>query len=101
MATGTLGTTGTTVLTSINGWTAQTAIADVAAIQEAIVRQGTFRTSIVPGGFSPSGRLFLPGGRGIIQMKPGDYIGVDSNGWPIVVTSESIAAGGTSWAHNP
>src|SRR5450631_3962910 len=99
MATGTLGTVATSSLTSINGWNAQTAIADVAAIQEAIVRQGAgFRTSIIPGGFSPSGRLFLPGGRGIIQLKPGDYIGVDHWGWPTVVSFESIADASSSWA---
>ena len=104
MATGTLGTIATSSLTSINGWTPQTPIADVAAIQEAIVRQSnSFRTSIIPGGFSPSGRLFLPGGRGIITLQPGDYIGVDSWGWPIVVSSNSIAAvgGSSSWSHNP
>ena len=49
MATGTLGTTGTTVLTALN-WNPQSAIADVAAIQEAILRQESgFRTSIIPG----------------------------------------------------
>ena len=101
MATGTLGTAATTSLTSINGWNAQTPIADIAAIQEAILRQESgFRTSIIPGGFSPSGRLFLPGGRGIITLKPGDYIGVDHNGWPIVVSKESIADGSSSWAHS-
>jgi hypothetical protein len=101
MATGTLGTAATSSLTSINGWTSMTAIADVAAIAEAIVRQSSgFRTSIIPGSFSPSGRLFLPGGRGIIELHPGDYVGVDNYGWPIVVSKESIAAGGSSWAHS-
>lgn len=101
MATGTLGTAATSSLTSINGWTHQTAIADIATIAAAIVRQEAgFRTSIVPGSFSPSGRLFLPGGRGVIQLKPGDYIGVDHNGWPIVVTAESIADGSSSWSHS-
>jgi hypothetical protein len=101
MATGTLGTAATSSLTSINGWTPQTAIADIAAIAALILRQEAgFRTSIIPGGFTQSGRLQLPGGRGIIQLKPGDYIGVDHNGWPIVVTKESIADGSSSWAHS-
>jgi len=32
-----------------------------------------------------------------ISLLPGDYIFYDSNGWPIVVSRESIAVGGTSW----
>lgn len=100
MATGTLGTAATTSLTSINGWTPSTAIADVAAIAALITGQANPAKPITPGAFSPSGRLFLPGGRGIIQLQPGDYIGVDHNGWPIVVSSQSIADGSTSWAHS-
>lgn len=101
MATGTFGTTGTTSLVSINGWNPQTAIADIATIAANILRQeANFRTSIIPGALSPSGRLFLPGGRGIIQLHPGDYVGYDHNGWPVVVTKESIADGSSSWAHS-
>ena len=55
---------------------------------------------IEPGGFDKSGTLYLPGGRGIIRLKPGDYIGVDHNGWPIVVSNQSIADGSSSWAHS-
>ena len=55
---------------------------------------------IVPGGFSKNGELYLPGGRGIIRLKPGDYIGVDHYGWPIVVSAESIADPSSSWAHS-
>jgi hypothetical protein len=77
-----------------------TAIADVAAIEALIKQQANPAHNIEPGAFSPSGRLFLPGGRGIIQLKPGDYIGVDHNGWPIVVSSQSIADGSSSWSHS-
>lgn len=100
MATGTLGTAATTSLTSINAWTPATAVADVAAIAALIKQQANPRHYIVPGGFDKSGTLYLPGGRGIIRMKPGDYIGVDHNGWPIVVSAESIADGSSSWAHS-
>lgn len=99
MATGTLGTTGSTVLTSLNPWSGGNAIADIAAIEELIKQQGG-QLRIEPGAFSPSGRVFLPGGRGIIIMKPGDYIGVDHMGWPIVVSKESIADASSSWAHS-
>jgi hypothetical protein len=101
MATGTLGTAATSSLVSLNPWTPMTAIADIAAIAASILRQEAgFRTAIIPGGFTQRGQLYLPGGRGIIQLKPGDYIGVDHNGWPIVVSKESIADGSSSWAHS-
>lgn len=100
MATGTLGTSATTSLTAIK-FSPMSPIADIAAIAALIVRQAAgFRTGIVPGGFSASGRVQLPGKRGVITLEPGDYIGVDSNGWPIVVSKESIAVGGTSWVHS-
>lgn len=97
MATGTLGTSATSSLVSINGWNPATAIADVATIQQHILAQANPAHPVYPGAFSPSGRLFLPGGRGIIQLKPGDYIGYDHFGWPIVVSAESIAEGSSSW----
>jgi hypothetical protein len=100
MATGTLGTAATTSLISINGWNPATAIADVAAIAAHILKQGNPAHPIEPGAFSPSGQLFLPGGRGIIKLKPGDYIAYDHFGWPIVVSSESIADASSSWAHS-
>ena len=100
MATGTMGTTGTTSLVSINGWNPQTAIADIASIEALIKQQANPAHYIEPGNFSPSGTLHLPGGRGIIRLKPGDYIGVDHNGWPIVVSSQSLADGSSSWAHS-
>lgn len=100
MATGTLGTVATTSLTSINGWNAQTPVADIAAIAALIKAQANPAHPIVPGGFSKNGELYLPGGRGIIRLKPGDYIGVDHYGWPIVVSAESIADPSSSWAHS-
>ena len=97
MATGTLGTNATTSLTSIT-WGPMSPVADVASIAALIVRQGAgFRTSIIPGGFAKGGQLKLPGKRGLITLEPGDVIAVDHNGWPIVVSRESIADGSTSW----
>ena len=43
-----------------------------------------------------SGQLFVPN-RGFLQILPGDYIAVDANGWPILVSAYSIATGG--WTH--
>lgn len=100
MATGTLGTAATTSLVSINGWNPATAIADIATIQQNILNQINPAHPIVPGAFSPSGQLFLPNNRGVIRLQPGDYIGYDHFGWPIVVSAESIADGSSSWAHS-
>lgn len=101
MATGTLGTAATSSLVSLN-WNPMSPVADSAAIAELIVRQAAgFRTGIIPGGFSKGGRLQLPGKRGVIFLEPGDYVAVDHNGWPIVVSKESIADGSSSWVHVP
>jgi hypothetical protein len=100
MATGTLGTAATSSLVSINGWNPATAIADVAAIAQHILGQTNPTHPIVPGAFSPSGLLYLPGHRGVIKVQPGDYVAYDHFGWPIVVSSQSIADGSSSWAHS-
>ena len=102
MALSTLGTNLTTSLTALN-WNNMSAVADVAAIGAAILGQpasGSFQ-AISPGAFAKSGRLHFPGRMGFLLLKPGDYVGVDSFGWPIVVSSQSIAAAGSSWTHNP
>ena len=97
MATVTLGTTSTSALTAIP-WNPMSPIADIASIAEAIKSQNPI-ARIIPQVFSNNGRLQFPNHRGFILLNPGDYIAVDSRGWPIVVSSQSIAAGGTSWAH--
>ena len=43
-----------------------------------------------------SGQLFIPN-RGVLQVLPGDFVAVDANGWPILVSAFSIATGG--WTH--
>jgi hypothetical protein len=102
MALSTLGTNANNTLTALN-WNNMSLPADVAAIAAAILGQppaGTFQ-AISPGAFAKSGRLHFPGRQGFLLLKPGDYVAVDSFGWPIVVSSQSIAAAGTSWTHNP
>ena len=102
MALSTLGTNATSSLTALN-WNPMSAVADTAAIAGAILGQpsmGSFQ-AISPGAFTKSGRLHFPGRAGFLLLKPGDYVAVDSFGWPIVVSSQSIASGSTSWTHNP
>lgn len=50
---------------------------------------------IEKGGFRAN-LLHVPG-RGTLTVKPGDYVCVDANGWPILVSAYSIATGG--WTH--
>lgn len=100
MALKTLGTTGTTVLSALN-WNPMSAQVDVAAIAAGILGQSaTAFHGISPGAFSNSGRLKFPGREGQVFLKPGDWVAFDSFGWPVIVSSQSIAAGGSSWAHS-
>ena len=46
--------------------------------------------------FSKQGLLYIPN-RGVLQVLPGDWVGVDNYGWPILVSSFSIANG--PWTH--
>ena len=65
--------------------------------------QGSNAASQIPGSFLPNGRLVIPN-RGILQMLPGDFVGVDANGWPILVSLQSVLTSGayqsTSWTHS-
>jgi hypothetical protein len=97
MATSTFGTTAnnslTALLTSRN-----MAAADIAAIANAIKDDLNPAHPIAPGTFSSINQLYVPN-RGILQILPGDFVGVDSQGWPILVSANSIAL--SSWVHVP
>ena len=55
---------------------------------------------IWPGGFEMNaGELYVPR-RGVLKVLPGDYVAYDAFGWPILVSSFSIAYGSTSWTHS-
>lgn len=99
MATKTLGTTANNSLTAlaylagINSLTP----ADVATVNNGILDD---RNPAHPrvGGFSQStGRLYVPN-RGVLVILPGDWVGVDSQGWPILVSANSIA--NAAWTHS-
>lgn len=95
MATITLGTTAQTSLTALKA-IASAAAADVATIQQAILDDLNVKHPIWPGAWSLNGRLYFPN-RGSLLVLPGDYIGVDSQGWPILVSANSIA--NAAWIH--
>jgi len=99
MSTLTLGTNATTSLTALAylaGISSMVPV-DQAAIANAIKNDVNPAHPIWPGAFSANGLLFVPN-RGVLQMLPGDYVGVDDQGWPILVSANSIANG--AWTHS-
>ncbi len=102
MATRTLGTNGTNTLTALPfalGYNSGMSAADIATINSAIRGQNP-SAEMVGSRFTAEGVLYLPERKGFIKLAPGDYVGVDSAGWPIVVSAYSIGLGGTSWTHS-
>lgn len=74
--------------------------ADVAALNNAI-RDDQNRVLAFPGamgGWSTQGQLYIPN-RGYLKVLPGDWIGVDNRGWPILLSADTIANG--LWTHAP
>lgn len=101
MATKTLGTNANNSLTAvklIRGWNSGLSAADVAAINIAIVGDGKTNPGSYGGQFTESGLLFLPRDRGVIQVFNGDWVAVDSTGWPIVVSANAVTNG--PWTHS-
>jgi len=101
LSTKTLGTNATTTLTAVSFSAAPATLsdADFATIRNAIKYDGVEGNAVYPGAFSRAGLLYVPR-RGILKILPGDYIGIDSTGWPILVSANSIADGSTSWTHS-
>jgi|GEM_PF-4333673 len=97
MALKTMGTAATTSLAAMS-WNPMSSIADISAIEANIKNQSNPAHPIVPGNFE-GGKLYLPNNRGIVLLQPGDWIAYDNFGWPIVVSTQSIASG-SSWVHS-
>lgn len=98
MSLGTMGSTLTTGLQSISGgWNYSSSAQDVGTLAN-LIKDDTNPGAHpqYPGAFEQNGLLFIPR-RGLLKVLPGDYIGVDANGWPILVSAYSIATGG--WTH--
>lgn len=92
MATQTLGTNATNSLTAL-AFAVSAADADVATIQQLIKDDLETNHAIFPGAFSKTGLLYIPN-RGVLQMRPGDYVAVDSTtGWPILISARAKASG--------
>lgn len=114
MALKTLGTKTTSTLSAIQFLHGMT-VADLATLVVEILDDQSPATGALansapsakptwPGAFTTQGQLFIPN-RGLLQVLPGDWVGVDANGWPILVSANAIAGGSspsatTSWAHS-
>jgi len=95
----TLGTSTTSGLTAVSylpGYGSGMSTSDQAAIQNAIKDDLGNAHNLLGGAFQ-GGQLFIPN-RGVLTVLPGDWVGVDANGWPILVSKYSIATGG--WTHS-
>lgn len=71
--------------------------ADVATLNNAIKDDLNVAHPKWPGAFSSNGILYIPN-RGSLKILPGDYVGVDDQGWPILVSAYSIA--NSTWVHS-
>lgn len=98
MALHTLVTRAATTLTALT-WTKGAAQTDIANLAQLILDDLNPAHPIKPGAWSNNGVLFIPNRiGGFIPMSPGDTLAVDANGWPIVVSAQSLAAA-NAWTY--
>ena len=97
MATSTFGSNATSSLTALLSSGAMAA-ADVATIALLIKNDLINGLPIAPGAFSQGNLLYVPN-RGILKVLPGDWVAVDTQGWPILVSANSVLNG--PWTHVP
>jgi hypothetical protein len=97
MATSTFGTTANSSLTALLSSGAMAA-ADIAAIAVGIKDDLNVAHPVLGGSFSQMNLLYVPN-RGILKVLPGDWVAIDSQGWPILVSANSVAL--STWVHVP
>jgi hypothetical protein len=90
------GSSTTSVLAGIKALVGTATAADGAALRANILDDLNVAHPIWPDAYH-SGRLFIPN-RGVLKVLPGDYVFYDPNGWPILVSANSIA--GSGWSHS-
>lgn len=71
--------------------------ADVATFAADVLDDQNVAHPIWPGAFDNNGLLFVPN-RGFLKLLPGDYVAVDSTGWPILISANAISSG--PWTHS-
>ena len=97
MALKTMGSQAQTTFSAIQMTGAMT-VADVATLTLSILNDQINGRPIYPGAFSSTGLLYVPN-RGVLKVLPGDYVAVDTVGWPVLISALS-AGTGASWVHS-
>ena len=98
MALHTLITHAATTLTALT-WTKDASQIDIANLTNLILDDLNPTHPIKPGAWSNNGILFIPNRLGgFVAMQPGDTLAVDLNGWPIIVSAQSLGAG-NAWTY--
>jgi hypothetical protein len=96
MATIRIGTTANNSLTPalkfLRGYNSGMSAADIAAVALAVKNDQINTHPVYPEAFSANGILYVPN-RGFLSMLPGDYVAVDSTGWPILLSSLAATTG--------
>jgi hypothetical protein len=101
MATLTFGTAATTSLTAVP-YASSISAADFATIAQGIQDDRVNVAGshpILNEAFMRSGLLLVPN-RGILKVLDGDYVAIDNNGWPILVSADSVNYGLSLWVHS-
>jgi len=86
-----------TFVTAISGTTvtlSQAASSSGASKRVAFVRFGDTAPGVA--GLDLTGQLYVPG-RGVLRVRPGDYVATDASGWPILVSGNAVAYAGSDW----
>lgn len=100
MAVSTLGTTANNSIANalkfLPGYNSGMAAADIATMSQAILDDLINSHPNLPEAFSANGKLYIPN-RGVLKMLPGDWVGVDPSGWPILLSKHAITIGGSIW----
>lgn len=97
MATSTLGTNATSSIPLAAAFQHAMSDADCAALSAAVLDDSTHEI-VQSGAINKAGLLYVPR-RGWLRVGVGDWIGVTSTGWPILLSKYDIASG--LWTHNP
>lgn len=91
MATRLLGTNNNNSIPFALAFSPVNLVADVATIQQHVLND-LDRLQVEPGGWTKDGWLYVPN-RGFLRARPGDVVGVDNRGWPILLSGDTIANG--------
>lgn len=95
MALNTFGTNATSTLSATPWGNKTSQYQDYAALAALILDDVNPAHPRWPGAFTNNGFLFVPN-RGILKLLPGDWVGVSSTGFPILVSAAAKTADFTS-----